>query len=352
MVHTVDSPTVHLPPTVLEADGKGVVEEYDSPDYEGAGGEELLPGSPPSREQSFSAHYDELFELSTDSDDEYDDKPLDSEEYRRIAVDCANTVLLGQDATVAPPAEGESVDAAIYNYCATANADDMYSQGSTWTSVSSDDPAREAAHWKEVAEQGFRESARLRAMVQALRSTFDEVEQENEELHVAYAMQQREILTLGHHLEFKSLEQETLIANFERAMAEMDDTMEDICLEALQADAAAYARDVAGHFNANDAEIKQRERTDWKAKAAGRFAEKKQELAASNATAVTKEKMMKAGARVNKLRKEVKDRAAEVKRDSPKAGRLSKLRGRRDNKRAQRAASPPPREHVVPAPLE
>jgi hypothetical protein len=182
-------------------------------------------------------------------------------QYRRIAIDCANAVLLGQDATVAPPAEGEGVDAAIYNYCAAANADDMYTQGATWTSVSSDDPAREAAHWKEVAEQGFRESARLRAMVQALRSTFDEVEQENEELHVAYAMQQREILTLGHHLEFKSLEQETLIANFERAMAEMDDTMEDICLEALQADAAAYARDIAGHFNADDVKVEQRERT-------------------------------------------------------------------------------------------
>ena len=99
-----------------------------------------------------------------------------------------------------------------------------------------------------------------RAMVQALRSTFDEVEEENEELHVAYAMQQREILTLGHHLEFKCLEQETLIANFERAMAEMDDTMEDICLEALQADAAAYARDVGGDFDV-EAQVQQRERT-------------------------------------------------------------------------------------------
>lgn len=169
-------------------------------------------------------------------------------------------MLLGPNATVAPPAEGEDVDAAIYNYCDTANVDELYSQGATWTSVSSDDPVREAAHWKEVAEQGFRESARLRAMVQALRSTFDEVEEENEELHVAYAMQQREILTLGHHLEFKCLEQETLIANFERAMAEMDDTMEDICLEALQADAAAYARDVGGDFDV-EAQVQQRERT-------------------------------------------------------------------------------------------
>jgi hypothetical protein len=283
MVHQVDSPTVHLPPTVRAA-GKGTVEEYDSPEYEGAGGDELLPGSPPARERSFSAHYDELFELSTDSDDDCDDKPLDSAEvrllkstcfarvwrgwhardlllqYRRIAIDCANAVLLGPNATVAPPAEGEDVDAAIYNYCDTANVDELYSQGATWTSVSSDDPVREAAHWKEVAEQGFRESARLRAMVQALRSTFDEVEEENEELHVAYAMQQREILTLGHHLEFKCLEQETLIANFERAMAEMDDTMEDICLEALQADAAAYARDVGGDFDV-EAQVQQRERT-------------------------------------------------------------------------------------------
>lgn len=182
-------------------------------------------------------------------------------QYRKIAVDCANAVLLGQDATVAPPAAGADIDAAIYNYCATANAQDTYTQGATWTSVSTgEDPAREAAHWKEVAEQGFRESARLRAMVQALRSTFDEVEQENEELHVAYAMQQREILTLGHHLEFKSLEQETLIANFERAMAEMDDTVEDICLEALQADAAAYARDMAGELDA-DTQVEKRERT-------------------------------------------------------------------------------------------
>ena len=108
----------------------------------------------------------------------------------------------------------------------TANSEKKV-EGATWTSVSAggEDPGREAAHWKEVAEQGFRESARLRAMVQALRSTFEEVEQENEELHVAYAMQQREILTLGHHLEFKTLETETLIANFERAMSEMDDEM-------------------------------------------------------------------------------------------------------------------------------
>lgn len=281
-------------------------------------------------------------------------------------MDCANAVLLGQDATVAPPAEGEGVDAAIYNYCATANASDMYSQGSTWTSVSAgEDPAREAAHWKEVAEQGFRESARLRAMVQALRATFDEVEEENEELHIAYAMQQREILTLGHHLEFKSLETETLIANFERAMAEMDDTMEDICLEALQADAAAYARDMAGEFDA-DAPIEQRERTDWKAKAATRFAEKKQELAASNTKGVAKAKVVKAGARVNRLRKEVKDRAADVKdravdvkRESPGVGRFSKLRGRRGNdddkdRRSQRAGTPPRRESAaaVPGPRE
>ena len=87
MVHEVDSPAVFLPPT-LETEGKGTVEEYDSPDYEGAHGDELLPGSPPAREQSFSAHYDELFELSTDSDDEYDDKPLDSEEVRGLAASC------------------------------------------------------------------------------------------------------------------------------------------------------------------------------------------------------------------------------------------------------------------------
>ena len=81
MVHQVDSPMVHLPPA-LEAPGAGMVEEYDSPDYDGVGGDELLPGSPPAREQSFSAHYDELFELSTDSEDDCDDKPLDSEEVR------------------------------------------------------------------------------------------------------------------------------------------------------------------------------------------------------------------------------------------------------------------------------
>ena len=69
-----------------------------------------------------------------------------------------------------------------------------------------DDRRRNKAYWKELAEKEFRESARLRAMVQALRSTFEEVEQENEELHVAYAMQQREILTLGHRLELKTLD--------------------------------------------------------------------------------------------------------------------------------------------------
>ena len=60
---------------------------------------------------------------------------------------------------------------------------------------------------------------------------------------------------------------------------------------------------------------------------------------------------MKAGERVNKLRKEVKDRRADAKKDSPKAGRFSKLRGRRDNARVERPGTPP-REHVVPAPLE
>jgi hypothetical protein len=70
---------------------------------------------------------------------------------------------------------------------------------------------------------------------------------------------------------------------------------------------------------------------DWKAKAAGRFAEKKEALSAGNAKGTAKAKVRKAGARVSKLRKEVKDRAAEVKNDSPKAGRLSKLRGRRED---------------------
>lgn len=87
MVHQVESPTVHLPPAV-RAPGKGTVEEYASPEYEGAGGDELLPGSPPARERSFSAHYDELFELSTDSEDDYDDKPLDSAEVRVLKSTC------------------------------------------------------------------------------------------------------------------------------------------------------------------------------------------------------------------------------------------------------------------------
>ena len=94
MVHQVDSPTVHLPPTVRAA-GKGTVEEYDSPEYEGAGGDELLPGSPPARERSFSAHYDELFELSTDSDDDCDDKPLDSAEVRLLKSTCFARVWRG-----------------------------------------------------------------------------------------------------------------------------------------------------------------------------------------------------------------------------------------------------------------
>lgn len=350
MVHTDAAPVVHLPPGIEAfTAGKGMVEEYDSPDYDGSGQD--LPGSPPPRESlSFSAHYDELFELSTDSDDELEDdhRPLDSEEYRRIAVDCANAVLHQP----MPHGEEEGVDAAIYEYCATANAGDMYAQGSTWTSVSAgEDPAREAAHWREVAEQGFRESARLRAMVQALRATFEEVEDENEELHVAYAMQQREILTLGHHLEFKSLETETLIANFERAMEEMDDTMEDICIEALQADAAAYAREMQSEFDA-DAPIERRERTDWKKKAAGRFAEKKEELAASNTTSQAKKKMANAGTKVSKLRKEVQNRAAEVKNDSPsKLGKLGKL-GRGRKERNERARTPPRRERAAPEPRE
>ena len=84
MVHTDAAPVVHLPPGIEAfTAGKGMVEEYDSPDYDGSGQE--LPGSPPPRESlSFSAHYDELFELSTDSDDELEDdhRPLDSEEVR------------------------------------------------------------------------------------------------------------------------------------------------------------------------------------------------------------------------------------------------------------------------------
>lgn len=251
-----------------------------------------------------------------------------------------------------PHGEEEATDAAIYEYCATANSGDMYAQGSTWTSVSAgEDPAREAEHWREVAEQGFRESARLRAMVQALRATFEEVEEENEELHVAYAMQQREILTLGHHLEFKSLETETLIANFERAMEEMDDTMEDICIEALQADAYAYAREMNGEFDC-DAPIEQRERTDWKKKAAGRFADKKEELTGSNATNQAKKKMASAGTKVSRLRKEVQNRASEVKNDSPsKLGKLGKL-GRGRKERNERASTPPRRERTAPEPRE
>ena len=227
-------------------------------------------------------HALQVFELSTDSDEEAPDdtEPLDADAYRRIAVDCANAVLMGPEAAVAPPpgeaAAGlplmdgtDATDAAIFEYCAKANSEKKV-EGATWTSVSAggEDPGREAAHWKEVAEQGFRESARLRAMVQALRSTFEEVEQENEELHVAYAMQQREILTLGHHLEFKTLETETLIANFERAMSEMDDEMyahvlsatvrpfavcerlvctcREWSLQELQADAAERARQTVG----------------------------------------------------------------------------------------------------------
>ena len=46
-----------------------------------------------------------------------------------------------------------------------------------------DDRRRNKAYWKELAEQRFRESAQLRAMYQALRSTLEEVEQENEKLH-------------------------------------------------------------------------------------------------------------------------------------------------------------------------
>lgn len=81
MVHTESSPVVHLPPGIEAYTGKGMVEEYDSPDYDGSS--ELVGSSPPPRDSlSFSAHYDELFELSTDSDDELEDdhRPLDSEE--------------------------------------------------------------------------------------------------------------------------------------------------------------------------------------------------------------------------------------------------------------------------------
>ena len=69
-----------------------------------------------------------------------------------------------------------------------------------------DDRRRNKAYWKELAEQGFRDTVHLRAMYQALRSNFEEVEKENEELHGAYALQQREILKLGHHLELKELD--------------------------------------------------------------------------------------------------------------------------------------------------
>ena len=215
MVHQVDSssaaaPVVHLPPGLDAVEAMGRVEGYDSPDYDSADVEELTgrrhPATSPSRRTTTSCSSSAQTLTTSVTTRRWiprrcarttttmaprvracqrltrrTTRCARPTQYRRIAVDCANAVLLGQDATVAPPAEGEGVDAAIYNYCATANASDMYSQGSTWTSVSAgEDPAREAAHWKEVAEQGFRESARLRAMVQALRATFDEVEEENE----------------------------------------------------------------------------------------------------------------------------------------------------------------------------
>ena len=41
----------------------------------------------------------------------------------------------------------------------------------------------EAVHWKSQAERYFSECTQLRAMVMALRETFDEVEEENEEMH-------------------------------------------------------------------------------------------------------------------------------------------------------------------------
>lgn len=326
-------------------------ESYVSPDdYEPDGPVEIevaLPGSPPPRESlSFSAHYDDVFELSTDSDEEAPDdtEPLDADAYRRIAVDCANAVLMGPEAAVAPPpgeaAAGlplmdgtDATDAAIFEYCAKANSEKKV-EGATWTSVSAggEDPGREAAHWKEVAEQGFRESARLRAMVQALRSTFEEVEQENEELHVAYAMQQREILTLGHHLEFKTLETETLIANFERAMSEMDDEME-WSLQELQADAAERARQTVGDEEPSEP-AEEKSRTDWKAKAAARFVAKKDELAAANkkqmaakAGARVVKGGVRAGAAVAKLRREVKGRGRGGDGESSPGGRFRR-RGR------------------------
>ena len=58
----------------------------------------------------------------------------------------------------------------------------------------------EATHWRSEAEKYFHECTRLRSMVLALRSTFEEVEEENEELHLAVSMAHREILTLNYHL--------------------------------------------------------------------------------------------------------------------------------------------------------
>ena len=74
--------------------------------------------------------------MSTDSDEEAPDdtESLDADAYRRIAVDCANAVLMGPEAAVAPPPGNtaaelplmdgtDATDAAIFEYCAKANGE-------------------------------------------------------------------------------------------------------------------------------------------------------------------------------------------------------------------------------------
>jgi hypothetical protein len=114
----------------------------------------------------------------------------------------------------------------------------------------------------------------------------------------ALSMAHREILNLNYHLDVKQLETETLMANFEAAVDEMDSSC-DVKLDDLLAAAEAHAQSNVNRREAGSGA--DRERTDWKQKAAQRFAVTK-ESASSHSRQVKESARNQAAGRKLKVR--------------------------------------------------
>jgi hypothetical protein len=139
-------------------------------------------------ETGFGLHYDDVFELEEEEDGDY----IDVEEYRRIAMQCAGS-FIGNGWSFRPPAPGIDALAAA---AAKDNGDDDRLSA-----------IGEASYWKGEAEKYFDEAVKLKAMVMALADTFEEVDDENDEMYVAGQTAHREILMLNYHLDIKQIEQ-------------------------------------------------------------------------------------------------------------------------------------------------